>query len=116
MRLFWYHMSHAPLGILNITLVSGNDVNMHMKNTLTSCRSNVHTDIIAVGTKFLVQQRALLGYQRHAGIDLFGRQLKKAGDMALRDDQCMTRAYPIGITSAERKFTIKGYPSWVCTK
>ncbi len=79
-------MPHTTLGIFNITLITGNDVNMDMKNTLPSRRSYVNADIVAVGFKLFVQQLSLLVYQRHAGVDLFGCQLKKAGNMAPRAD------------------------------
>jgi len=109
-------MPNAPLGVLNITLVAGNDVNVHMENTLPSRRPYVNADVVTIGTKLLVQRRALLGYQLHAGIDLFGRQLKKTGDMATRDDHRMAWAHPIGITSTVRKLIIQRHPMWVSTK
>ena len=95
-------MSHAPLGIIDITLVAGNDVNMDMQDTLPGRRPNINADVVAVGIKLLVQQAALLGYKPHAGVDLFGRQVEKAGDMTTRDDQRMTRAHRVATCSKSR--------------
>jgi len=41
------HMA-PPLGIFDITLVTGNNVNMCMENALLSCRTHVHTDVVAI--------------------------------------------------------------------
>ena len=65
-------MPHASLGILDITLVAGNDVNMDMKNTLPGRGPNINANVVAVRLELRVQQPALLGDQRHAGLDLFG--------------------------------------------
>ncbi len=88
-------MPHTALGIFNITLITGNDVNMHMEDTLPSRRPYVNADVVAVWFKLFVQQLSLLVYQRHAGVDLFWCQLKKAGNMATRDDHRMTRAHRV---------------------
>jgi len=48
------HMPHAPLGILNITLIAGNDVNVRMENTLPGCSSHVNANIVAVGIELQV--------------------------------------------------------------
>jgi len=109
-------MPHTTLRILNITLVAGNDVNVYMEDTLPGCWPYVNADIVAVGIELLVQPMTLLGDQLHAGVDLFGRQVEKAGDMSFRDDQRMTRTYPISISRAVRKFAIQRHPFWVFTK
>ena len=109
-------MPHAPLGIIDITLVAGNDVNMDMKNTLFGRRANIHANVVAVGLELLVQQPALLGYKLHAGVDLFGCQLKKAGDMATRDDHRVTRAHRVRIARAVRQFVTQRHPACVFTK
>ena len=93
-------MPHASLGILNITLVAGNDMNMDMVNTLPGRWPNVNAYIVAIRLEFLIQQVALLGYQLHAGINLFRRQVKKAGDMTTWNDQGMALAYPVGVEGA----------------
>ncbi len=100
MSLLGNHMPHAPLGVFDITRVAGNDVNMDMQNTLTGRRPHVYADIVAVRIELIVQQPALLGYQLHAGLDLFGRQVEKTGDMTARDDQGMTRTHCVAITRA----------------
>ena len=109
-------MPHTALGIFNITLITGNDVDMDMEDTLSSRRTYVNTDVVAVGFKLFVQQLSLLVYQRHAGVDLFGGQLKKAGNMATRDDHRMTRAHRVRIARAVRQLVIQGHPLWVRTK
>ena len=109
-------MPNAPLGIIDITLVAGNDVNMDMQDTLPGRRPNINADVVAVGFELLVQQAALLGYKRHAGADLFGRQVEKAGDMSTRDDQRMPRAHRVAIPRAVRKFVTQRHPACVFTK
>ena len=99
MRLFWYHMPHTPLGILDISLVAGNDVNMDMQNALPSRRPYVNADVVAIRLELLVQQLALLGDQLHTGADLFGRQVKEAGHMTLRDNHGVPRAHRVTVTS-----------------
>lgn len=109
-------MPHTALGIFNITLVTGNDVDMDMEDTLPSRRTYVNTDVVAVGLEFFVKQLSLLVNQRHAGVDLFGGQLKKAGNMATRDDHRMTRAHRVRIARAVGQLVIQGHPLWVRTK
>ena len=109
-------MPHTALGIFNITLITGNDVNMHMEDTLPSRRPYVNADVVAVGFKLLVQQLSLLIYQRHAGVDLFGCQLKKTGNMASRADQRMTWAHRVRIARAVRQFVLPGKPFRFPTK
>jgi hypothetical protein len=75
-------MPHTALWIFNISLITGNDVNMDMKNTLSCRLPDVNADIVAVGFKLFVQQLSLLDYQCHTGADLFGCQIKKDGNMA----------------------------------
>ena len=97
-------MAHAPLGILDVTLVARNDVNMDMEYTLPGRRSYVNADIVTIRLEFLIQSLALLGDQPHACIDLFGRQVEKAGYMAPWDNQGMARANCVGITRTVSKF------------
>ena len=89
---------------------------MDMEVTLPSRRPYVNADVVAVGFKLFVQQLSLLVYQRHAGVDLFGCQLKKAGNMATRDDHRMTRAHRVRIARTVRQFVIPGNTSWFRTK
>ncbi len=109
-------MSHAALGVLDIALVAGNEVNMDMHDALPGRRPHVDADIVAIRLELCVQQAALLGDQVHAGLDLFGRQLEKAGDMTARDNQGMTRAHRVAITRAVRKFVFQRHPACVFTK
>lgn len=100
-------MAHAPLGIFDITLVARNEVNMDMEYTLPGRLSHVNADVVTIRLEFLVQSHALLGDQPHAGIDLFGRQVEKAGYMAPRDNQGMARAHRVGITRTVSKFMLQ---------
>ena len=109
-------MPHTALGIFNIALIAGNDVNMDMEDTLPSRRTDVSTDVVAVRLKLFIQQLSLLVDQCHASVDLFGSQLKKAGNMAARDDQRMPRAHRVRIARAVRQLVMPGNPSWFCTK
>ena len=100
-------MAHTALWILDITLVARNEVNMDMEYTLPGRLSYVNADIVTIRLEFLVQSHALLGDQPHAGIDLFGGQVKKAGYMAPWDNQRMTRAHRVGITRTVSKFMLQ---------
>jgi hypothetical protein len=66
-------MPHSPLGILYITLIARDDVNMDMEDALPGCRPDINADVVTVGTELLVQQLSLLVYQRHTGVNLFWR-------------------------------------------
>ena len=48
-------MPHVPLGIFDITLVAGNDVNMDMEDTLLGRRPHVYADIVIAGVELRVQ-------------------------------------------------------------
>ena len=100
-------MAHAALWILDITLVARNEVNMNMQYALPGRRSYVNADIVSIRLEFLAQSLALLGYQPHAGIDLFGRQVEKAGYMSTWDNQSMTGAHRVGITCTVSKFMLQ---------
>ena len=91
-------MPHAPLGVLDIPLVTGNDVDMDVENTLPGGQPHVNPDIVAIRVKFPVDAPFLLINQVYAGRHLVLRQVEKARDMPLRDDQDMTRADRIGVT------------------
>jgi len=100
-------MAYTTLGILDIPFVAGDEVNMDMEYALSGRRSYVNADIVTIRLEFLVQSHALLGDQLHAGIDLFGRQVEKAGYMATRDNQGMARAHRVGITRAVRQLMLQ---------
>lgn len=97
-------MAHTALGILDITLVARNEVYMDMEYTLSGRLSYVNADVVTIRLEFHVQSHALLGDQPHAGIDLFGRQVEKAGYMAPWDNQGMARANRVGIARTVSKF------------
>jgi len=107
MSLLWNHVAHTALGILDITLVARDKVNMDMEYTLPGRRPHVNADIVTIGLEFLVQSHALLGDQHHAGIDLCGCQVEKAGYMATRDNQGVARAHRVGITRTVSKFVLQ---------
>lgn len=102
-------MAHTPLGILDITLIARDEVNVDMEYALPGRRSHVNADVVTIRLEFPVQSHALLGDQLHAGIDLFGRQVEKAGYMAARDNQGMARAHRVGITRTVSKFMLQRY-------
>ena len=54
MSLLGNHVPYAPLGIINITLIAGNDVDMDMKNTLPGRSPDIHADVVAVWLELLV--------------------------------------------------------------
>ena len=99
-------MPHAPLGVLNITFVSGDEVNMDMEDTLSSRRPYVNSDVITVRLELLIQPRAFNGNQLHASVDFFRGQVEKAGDMTARDDQSMSRTHRVAVTGAVRKLML----------
>ena len=100
-------MAHTALWILDITLVARNEVNMDMKDTLPGRLSYVNADVVTIRLEFPVQSHALLGDQPHAGIDLFGRQVEKAGYMPTWDNQGMARAHRVAITRTVSKFMLQ---------
>ena len=99
-------MPHPPLGILDITLVAGNDVNMDMEYTLPGRRPYIHADIVAVRAELLVQQLAFLGYQLRARMNLIRRKVKIAGNVATWDDHGMTRAHRVAVTGTVSKLIL----------
>ena len=109
-------MAHTALWILDITLVARNDVNMGMEYTLPGRLSYVNADIVTIRLEFLVQSHALLGDQPHAGIDLFGRQVEKAGDMPTWNDHGVTRTRRVGVTGTVSKFMLYRYPTRIFAK
>lgn len=110
------HVPYSPLGILNITLVARNDVNMHMQDTLPCRRPNINADIIAIRLELLINELFFFLNQLHTGAHLFKCQLEKAGNMTLRDDNRMPWARRVSITCTVRKFIIQRHPLRVCTK
>src|SRR5210317_2657562 len=99
-------MPHAPLGVFNITLITRNDVNVDMHNTLPGCRPDVNADIITIRLEFFVDELFLLADQIHAGLNLFRRQLEETGHMATRDHQGMPWADRKAVTGTVGKFSI----------
>ena len=109
-------MPHAPLGVFDIPLVAGNDVNMDVVDALSGRGPHVYADIVAIGLEFLVDALLFLTDQLHADGNLFGSQFKKAGDMAFRDHYRVTGADRVGITRAVRNVSIQGQPLRVCAE
>lgn len=100
-------MPYASLGILHIALVAGNDVNVHMKDTLSGCRPHVNTDVVAVGIELLVDALFFLVNQLHASGHLVRCQVEKAGHMAFWYDQRMARTHPVAVTGTVSKFILQ---------
>jgi hypothetical protein len=116
MCILWNDMPHAPLGILYITLITRDDMDMNMEDTLPGRRPHVNADIVAIRVKFLVDSLFFIFNQVHTGRYLVLCQLEKASHMAIRDDQGMARAHPVGITGTVGKSTFQGHPLWIFTK
>ena len=104
-------MSHAPLWILNVPFVAGDDVNMDMEDALPGRRSDIDADIVAVRIEFFVNEFFLLFNEAHTGSHFFRRQVEKTGDMPTRDNQCVSRTRWVGVTGAESVFMLYRYPT-----
>ena len=86
MSLLWNHMPHPSLGILNVPLVAGNEVNMDMEDALPGCGPHIDTDVVAIRLELLVDAFFFLFDESHAGSHFFRCQVEKTGDMPARDD------------------------------
>ncbi len=93
-------MPHPTLGILHIPLVTRDDVDMDVEDTLPGRGPHIDADIVAIRAEFRVQLRFFLLDEGHAGSNFFRRQVEKAGDMPARDDQGVSWARRIGIAGA----------------
>jgi len=82
----WYYMAHPPLGILNISFVAWDDVDMDVKDALPSRLSHVDADVVAVWLELFVEQFLFLFDELHTGGYFFCCQVEETGDMAARDD------------------------------
>jgi hypothetical protein len=82
----WDYMAYPPLGILNISFVAWDEVDMDMKDALPSRLPHVDADVVAVWLELLVEDLLFLFDEGHAGGHLFRCQVEKTGDMATRDD------------------------------
>lgn len=112
----WDYMAYPSLGVLNITFVAWDDMDMDVKDALPSRLSHVDADVVAVWFELIVEQFLFLFDELHAGSDFFRCQLEETGDMAARDDQGVTRARGVGITRTESKLMQYGYPAWIFAK
>lgn len=82
----WDYMAYPSLGVLNIAFVAWDDVNMDVKDALSSRWSHVDADVVAVWLELIVEQFLFLFDELHAGRHFFRCEFEKAGDMATRDD------------------------------
>jgi hypothetical protein len=89
---------------------------MDMKDTLHGHWPYINADVLDICTELLVQQLAFLTYQLHTGVDLPGRQVEIAGNVAFRNHHRMARACRVGIPSAVCKVVNQGDALWVCTE
>lgn len=99
-------MTHASLWVFNISFVTGDDVNMDMKNALPGRGSDIDADVVAIRTEFLVDEFLFLSDEPHTGCHFFRRQVEKTGYMSTRDDQGMPRTGGIGVAGTEGKFML----------
>jgi len=109
-------MPHSPLGILYVSLVAGDDVNVDMVNTLPGRRSHIDADIVAIRAELLVYACFLLLDDGHAGRHFFRRQVENAGDMPARDDQGVSRARRIRVAGSVDKIMLCCYSLRICAK
>lgn len=106
-------MAHTALRIHNVSLVAGNEVDMHMKDALPGCRPHIHADVVSIRSEFFVYPFLFFLDQAHAGRDLGWSQFKEAGDMPTRNNQGMARADWIGVAGAIGKLMLQRYPAWI---
>jgi hypothetical protein len=99
-------MPHPPLGILNVPLVAGDDMNMNVEDTLPGRRPHIDADIVAIRIKLLVDACLFLANEDHAGSHFFRCQVENTDDMPTRDDQGMSRACRIRIAGAVGKIML----------
>lgn len=99
-------MPHPSLGILNVSFVAGDDVNMDMENALPGRRPHIDADIVAIRIEFLINASFFLLDQAHTGSHFFRGQVEKAGDMPPRNDQGVSRTRRVGVTRTESKFML----------
>lgn len=109
-------MPHAPLGVINVPLVAGNNVYMHMVDALPGRRPHIDADVVAIRTELLGDESFFLLNEAHAGSDLFRCQLEKTGDMPARDDQRVSRTRRVGVARTECQFMLYRYPARICAK
>ena len=109
-------MPYTSLGILDITQVARNDVDVDMKNALPGGQPHVNPDIVAIWVEFPINTFFLIINKFHAGRDLVRRQVEKARDMPLRDDQGVAGADGIGIAGAVGKRVRQRHASRVLAK
>lgn len=99
-------MPHAPLWLLNVPFVAGNNVNMHMEDALPGRQPHIDADVVAIRTELLVDEFFFLLNEVHAGSDFFRCQLEKTGNMPPRDDQRVSRARRVGVACTEGQFML----------
>jgi len=109
-------MPHSALGVLNVSFIAGDDVDMDMKDALSGGRPHIYADIVSIRIKLLVEAFFFFLNKTHAGSDFFCCQVEKTGDMPTRDDQGVSRTRRIGIASTESKFMLYRYPARILAK
>lgn len=116
MSLFWDHVPHASLGILDVPFVAGDDVDMNMEDALPGRRSHINADIVPIRIELLIEVFFFFFDEPHAGSHFFRCQVEKAGDMPARDDQGVSRTRRVGVTSTVSKFMLYRYAAWIFAK
>lgn len=99
-------MPHPTLGILNVSFITGDDVNMDMEDTLSGRWPHINANIVAIRTKLLINKVFFLLNKVHAGNHFFRCQIEKARDMPTRDDQGVPRTRRVGITRTVSKLML----------
>ena len=93
----WYDPSYSAPGILDISPVTGNQMDVQVHDALAGIFSAIYSDVIAVRMVLLVQN--LFGFiqQLAQGPAFFGCGGKEVRDMAFADDQHMPRGHRVFI-------------------
>lgn len=109
-------MPYPSLGILNVSFVAGDDMNMDMKNALPGRGSDIDADIVAIRIELIVDEGFFLFDEVHTGRHFFRRQVEKAGYMPTRNDQGVSRTRRVGVAGTECKFMAQRYPTRIFAK
>jgi hypothetical protein len=81
--------SHPTPGIWLVSGIARNQVNVKMRDCLTSGRAIIDADVVAVRSEFHLDC-GLGAVKKGKQIDAFlGAQVKQRTDMALRNDECV---------------------------
>jgi len=98
-------MAHAASRIGHVAVVSGNDVDMNMKDRLPGTQPGVESDVPSVRTRiqFLREARLHFSYKRHHGCLLLGRGVEVGRDNPARDNERVAGRHREPIKKCDRQ-------------